>query len=232
MKIGGFQKFSLIDYPGKIAAVVFTQGCNFRCRYCYNPELVCHDRFKDTLPEEEVIRFLSLRRGLLEGVVVTGGEPTQQVDLIPFLDKLRRMGYYVKLDTNGSHPRVLDALIRLNLVNYIAMDVKASFDKYEQVTGVPFSVENIKESINLILQSKLNYEFRTTVVKHLCSMDDLQTIIFAIKGARQFFIQQFQSSLKIMDNDLLDRDQYTHQDMEQIRMFAMEHDISAVSIRD
>ena len=159
------QKLSLIDYPGKLAAVVFTQGCNFRCGYCHNPELVIPRSIVPWFPEEEVMAFLRSRQEYLEGVVVTGGEPTVQEGLISFLDQLKRLGYFVKLDTNGSHPGVLKQVLSLRLVNYVAMDVKSSLGRYGGVTNAPLSVEKIKESIRAIIDSGIQHEFRTTVVK-------------------------------------------------------------------
>lgn len=135
MQIGGLQKFSLLDYPGKISAVVFTQGCNFRCPYCHNPELVDPARYQECLPEEEIFSFLETRRGKLEAVTVTGGEPTLQKSLAPFLRRIKDMGFLVKLDTNGSRPDVLEELLRQKLIDYIAMDIKAPLEKYEAVTG-------------------------------------------------------------------------------------------------
>jgi pyruvate formate lyase activating enzyme len=135
MKIGGLQKFSLLDYPGKISAVVFTQGCNFRCPYCHNPELVDPERFQECIPEDEIFAFLETRRGKLEAVTVTGGEPTIQNGLSSFVRRIKDMGFMVKLDTNGSRPEVLEELIRHKLIDYIAMDIKAPLEKYEAVTG-------------------------------------------------------------------------------------------------
>jgi len=153
MKIGGLQKFSLLDYPGKISAVIFTQGCNFRCAYCHNPELVDPERFQACIPEEEVFAYLKKRRGLLEAVTVTGGEPTIQKGLIPFIRRIKAMGYLVKLDTNGSMPEVLEELIRQKLIDYIAMDIKAPLEKYEDVIGVPVNWEIIRQSIDVIKES-------------------------------------------------------------------------------
>ncbi|OQX50761.1 MAG: anaerobic ribonucleoside-triphosphate reductase activating protein [Candidatus Cloacimonas sp. 4484_209] len=133
MKIGGFQKVSLIDYPGKICAIVFTRGCNFRCPYCHNPELVLPENYSPLIPEEEIFSFLEKRRGKLDAVEITGGEPTLQEDLTEFIRKIKEMGFLVKLDTNGSFPSVLEKVIYSGLVDYIAMDVKAPLEKYRQV---------------------------------------------------------------------------------------------------
>jgi len=137
MIIGGLQRFSLIDYPGKISAILFTRGCNFRCPYCHNPELVDPQRYAEPWQEEEYWAFLQSRTQKLDAVVVTGGEPTLQEDLEPFLEKIRKMGFLIKLDTNGSNPDVLKDLLSANLVDYIAMDIKAPLEKYSEVAKVP-----------------------------------------------------------------------------------------------
>jgi len=176
MKIGGLVKTSLIDYPGKVCAVIFTQGCNFRCPYCHNPELVYPDRFRETLPPEEVLAFLEKRRGRLEGVVVSGGEPTLQEDLPAFLRLLKSLGYSVKLDTNGSRPDVLRRLAAGQTVDYIAMDIKAPLDKYGLVSGVSLDPGGISESIKIIKDSGIRHEFRTTFDKELLAPRDIEAI--------------------------------------------------------
>ncbi len=209
MRIGGLQKFSLIDYPGKVACIIFTQGCNFRCRYCHNPELVIPEQFCPTIPEEVVFEFLKSRRDYLQGVVVSGGEPTIHGDLLDFLDRIKQMGYLIKLDTNGSQPYRLKLLIQLKLVNYIAMDVKAPLDRYEEIINAPFDVENIKESIKLIIDSGIRHEFRTTVVKSLCSFDDLCRIRKMIHKDPYYNLQKAISDGKNLDKNLLSREQFS-----------------------
>jgi pyruvate formate lyase activating enzyme len=140
MRIGGLQKLSLIDFPGKLAAVIFTQGCNLRCRYCHNPELVLPSCFHETIKEEDVLAFLYSRRKYLEGVVISGGEPTVQPELIPFMRSVKQMNFALKLDTNGTRPEILKEIIALQLVDFIAMDVKAPLEKYEEVTATLFDV--------------------------------------------------------------------------------------------
>ena len=164
MKIGGLQKFSLIDYPGLVCAVIFTQGCNFRCPYCHNPELVLPDLFGSTLKSEYVLEFLSSRTGQLDGVTITGGEPTIQTDLVPFLRKLRSLSFRIKLDTNGSKPIVLKRLLSESLVDYIAMDIKAPFNYYSAITKVLTDITCLKQSMDIILDAGIDYQFRTTVV--------------------------------------------------------------------
>ncbi len=176
MKLGGLVKFTLIDFPGRPAAIVFTQGCNFRCRYCHNPELVYPHLFTPSVPEEEIWSFLKRRQGTLEGVVVSGGEPTLQADLVPFMSRLKEMGYKTKLDTNGSRPEVLRELIDKKLVDFIAMDLKAPFEKYVDITGVEVNSTVLQQSMDLILQSGLEYQFRTTYDKEVLNDNDIATL--------------------------------------------------------
>jgi len=196
MKIGGFQRFSLIDYPGKISAIIFTQGCNFRCPYCHNPELVDPKLFTSALDEDLIFSFLRKRVGKLDGVVITGGEPLLQHDLIEFIKKVKEMGYLVKLDTNGSYPEKLERL--LDLIDYIAMDIKAPLEKYHDVVRADVCTEKIMESITMILNGNIDYEFRTTVVKDLLTEDDLICIAKLIRGAKRYVLQKFVVS-KILD---------------------------------
>jgi len=191
MKIGGILKFSLIDYPGKMAAVVFTQGCNFRCPYCHNPELVLPQQFKTPLSEGEVLTFLEKRRGQLEGVVVSGGEPTVQKDLLDFLQKVKRMEYGVKLDTNGSHPKVLQEAIDQQLIDYVAMDIKAPLKKYCFFTQGRNYTENIRQSITVIIDSGLPHEFRTTYVEQLISSEDISDMSALVKNDQSYRTQPF-----------------------------------------
>lgn len=216
MDIGGFQRFSLIDYPGKICAIVFTQGCNFRCSYCHNPELVDLEKFSKSVSEKEIFSFLEKRKGKLDAVSVTGGEPTLQKDLIEFLKKVKDMGYLVKLDSNGTNPEVIDGTIKSGLVDYLAMDIKAPLEKYSKVTGVDVDTGKIKRSIELIMDSDLVYEFRTTVVKSQLSKDDVRKIGKLIKGAKLYILQKFVPS-KTLDPKFLDEKTYTDEEFEQLK---------------
>lgn len=209
MRIGGLQKFSLIDYPGKLSCVIFTQGCNFRCRYCHNPELVIPEYYCPVIPEEDVFAFLYKRRPYLDGVVVSGGEPTIHNDLVPFLKKIKRLGYLIKLDTNGSNPSVLKQLIQLNLINFVAMDVKAPLHRYQEVTDVSFPSERIKESSDIIIDSGIQHEFRTTVVKSLCSFDDLCEIRSMLQGDQNYRIQRAKLDDKVLDKSLTSEEGYS-----------------------
>ncbi|HCK98543.1 MAG TPA: anaerobic ribonucleoside-triphosphate reductase activating protein [Candidatus Marinimicrobia bacterium] len=181
MIIGGLQKLSLIDFPGRPAAVVFTRGCNFRCPYCHNPELIiCHSA-GDDIHLRDFFAFLEKRRGLLEGVVVTGGEPTLHDDLPEFMRRIRGLGFAVKLDSNGSNPAMLQKIIDDRLVDYIAMDVKAPFEKYSQVVGVSVDIDAIRASIDIIRNSGLPHQFRTTLAQPLLDRQDAATIQSIVK---------------------------------------------------
>ena len=215
MRIGGLQKFSLIDYPGKMAAVIFTQGCNFRCPYCQNARLVEPALYGELIPEGEVLAFLERRQGKLEGVVVSGGEPTLQPDLISFLDKLKRLGYLIKLDTNGSQPKVLEKIIDLRLVNYVAMDVKAPLEKYSIAAGAGLNVSRIKQSIKIIIRSGIAHQFRTTMVKSLCPLTDIEKIRSLVEGARRYTLQPFIPRENILDKALLKEENYTPEEIQE-----------------
>ena len=217
MVIGGFQRFSLIDYPGKICAIVFTQGCNFRCPYCHNPELVdANPSGLQGVKQDEVLSFLEARRGKLEAVTITGGEPLLQYDIGDFLSSVKSLGYLVKLDTNGSFPSRLETIIRANAVDYIAMDIKAPLDKYEQVVRRRIDKDQILSSIKLIMDWDSEYEFRTTVVRSLLERDDFVGIGKMIKGSRLYVLQRFVAS-KLLDDRFLDVDMYSDDELSSIR---------------
>lgn len=217
MQIGGFQKVSLIDYPGKVSCVVFTQGCNFRCPYCHNRELVVASEFGEPVPDNQILDFLRARNGKLQGVVVTGGEPTLQPDLKDFLREVKRLGYAVKLDTNGSRPGVLRDLLAARLVDFIAMDIKAPLEKYDLLSGVPVDIRRIQESIALILASGREYQFRTTLVKPLLSQQDLPRISELIKAPPSYVLQNFSATDKVLDPSLLDRGHYTEEEVSALK---------------
>lgn len=188
MKVGGLQRFSLIDYPGKISCVIFTIGCNFRCPFCHNKELV--EGTAEEIPEEEVLSFLEERVGKLDGVVITGGEPTVQKDLPDFLEKIKGMGYPVKLDTNGSNPEMLRKLVEDGTVDYVAMDIKSSPERYSEAAGVEVDMAKIRESTDIIRELE-EYEFRTTAVPRLVDGKYMKGVGKLVEGAKKFSIQQF-----------------------------------------
>jgi len=194
MQISGWIKQSLMDYPGKIAAVVFTQGCNFRCPYCHNQELI--PMTSGSFPEETILQHLDKNRFLLDGVVITGGEPTLQADLIRFIKKVKTLDLAVKLDTNGSHPQLLNELIGEKLVDYIAMDVKSALkpSRYCLAAGIKMNeklLDRIKTAIRLIIDSGVDHEFRTTVCRELIQPEDLDLIAGKLTGCRRYFLQQY-----------------------------------------
>jgi len=229
MKIGALQKVSLIEYPGEICAIVFTQGCNFRCPYCYNPELVNPELYGECLPEEDVFSFLAKRKGKIDAVTITGGEPTIQHDLIEFVKRVRKTGYSIKIHTNGSNPEVIDKLISSKLVDYIAMDVKSPAHKYKMVTKSQVSYDTIKQTIQLIMKSGIPYEFRTTVLKKLLEKNDIIEIGNSIKNARLYILQQFIPS-KILDRGFIKYETYSLEEMEYFRK-KLEKSVSNVLIR-
>jgi pyruvate formate lyase activating enzyme len=215
MKIGGLQKISLIDYPGRISAIVFTQGCNFRCPYCHNPELVDPAQYGPILSEEEVISFLEKRRGKLDAVTVTGGEPTLQPDLDRFLQEIKGMGYLTKIDTNGSNPDVLERLIRGRLVDYLAMDVKGPLKKYERIANVKVKTAKIRRSIELITASGIEHEFRTTVVRSQLDHEDL--IVTAELLKKGLYILQSFVPAKSLDHEFLTEISYSPEEFADIQ---------------
>ena len=190
MQIHGLEKLSLVDFNDLPCATVFTGHCNFRCPFCHNAALVLDPASQPIIPEEEIFSYLAKRRGILDGVCVTGGEPTLQADLADFLRKVKSMGFLVKLDTNGSRPEVLRALVEEKLVDYVAMDVKNSFEKYE-TTAVFQNLAPIKESIAYLLTNAVPYEFRTTLIAEYHTAEDMEKIAQAVAGCPKFFLQKF-----------------------------------------
>ncbi len=200
MIIGGFQKFSLVDYPEKLSAIVFTQGCNFLCPYCHNPELNSFGDRNILIKEQYIIDFLETRIGKIDAVVISGGEPTCQNDLIDFIKRIKCLGFLIKLDTNGSNPEIIEQLLTEKLIDYIAMDIKTSPEKYFRFSKDLLDFNKIKKSIQLIMQSNVDYEFRTTVVKDILSIDDILKIGQMIKGAKKYYLQKFVPT-KLLDAD-------------------------------
>jgi pyruvate formate lyase activating enzyme len=215
MKIGGLQKFSLIDFPGRISAIVFTRGCNFRCPYCHNPELVDPTRYGAILSEAEVISFLERRRGKLDAVTLTGGEPTLQPDIEHFLYEIKRMGYLTKIDTNGSYPDLLERMIRSDLVDYLAMDVKGPLRKYEQIARVKIDTAKIRRSIELIAASGIEHEFRTTVLRSQLDYADLAETAGLLNG--ELYILQPFVPAKCLDQRFLREPSYSPEEFADIR---------------
>lgn len=195
MEIHGFQKTTLLDFPGHVAAIVFVGGCNFRCPFCHNGLLVLASGNQPRVVEEEILTYLEKRRGILEGVCISGGEPTLQKDLISFIKKLKAMDYFVKLDTNGYRPQVLEELLEEGLLDYVAMDIKASPERYDIAADVSgLELEKILESIRLVKNSDIPYEFRTTAVKGLHRIEEFEEIGRLLSGCRAYYLQGFRES--------------------------------------
>ncbi len=194
MIIKGLQKTTLLDFPSRVACTVFTGGCNFRCPFCHNASLVLSPASVDGISEEEFFRFLSKRKGILDGVCITGGEPLLQKDIESFIFKIKNEGFAVKLDTNGSFPERLRSIVAEGLVDYIAMDIKNSEEKYSLTAGIEGNCPQVFESIDFIMSSGVDYEFRTTVVKELHTVEDIESIAKRIAGARRYFLQSFKDS--------------------------------------
>lgn len=191
MQIHGLQKMTLLDFPGKVACTVFLGGCDFRCPFCHNWELV-DGSYPPVITEEELLKFLSGRVGLLDGVAVTGGEPLLRRDLPELLRKIRALGFAIKLDTNGNHPELLENILREGLADYVAMDVKNSPARYGETIGIPgFDLTNVKKSVELLMQGNVDYEFRTTVIDRFHTKEDILELAKWIAGAKRYFLQPF-----------------------------------------
>lgn len=195
MFVAGLQKLTLLDYPGKVACTVFTAGCNFRCPFCHNAPLVLPERMGKDVTEEDVLAFLGKRVGILDGVAITGGEPLLHKEMAGFLQKIKEMGYSVKLDTNGSFPDHLKELVKADLVDRVAMDIKNAPGLYGATVGIEgFDISGVEESKNFLLEGSIDYEFRTTVVKGLHTKESLTEAAEWIAGAKEYYLQQFKDS--------------------------------------
>jgi pyruvate formate lyase activating enzyme len=191
MQIKAFLPASLIEYPGHIADVVYVGECNFRCPFCYNVDLVLRPERLADIPSQRVLDRLAGRRGFVDGLALTGGEPTIQPGLLPFLERVRELGLAVKLDTNGYLPQVLRECLQRGLVDYVAMDIKSSFARYVQAAGVPVESKRLQQAIALLMQGRVDYEFRTTVVPGLVEVQDVEAIATVIAGASRYYLQCF-----------------------------------------
>ncbi|MFA4941716.1 MAG: anaerobic ribonucleoside-triphosphate reductase activating protein [Patescibacteria group bacterium] len=240
MIIGGLQKFSLLDYPGIVSAIIFTKGCNFRCHFCYNPMLVWPEKRvgklnitsaqtagekkdhplsyspQESIEEDGLFDFLESRQGKVEGVVITGGEPTIHQDLPEFIKKIKNLGYFIKLDTNGTNPAMIEKLIKKHLIDYIAMDLKAPKEKYEKVTGVKVDFKKIEKSVKIIKESNLPYEFRTTIAPGLLKKEDIEKMGKEIRGAEKWFLQKFQSEASLVDKNFQGQPAFMDKEMEEM----------------
>ena len=192
MKIGGFIKTTLLDWEGKVACTVYLTGCDFRCPYCHNRDLVLHPDEVEGVDEEKVLEYIKENSDFLDGVVISGGEVLINAGTLPLIKKLRKLGMLIKIDTNGSHPDVLDDLLGAGLIDMVAMDIKTSLnERYNSATGSKVDVENIRRSIRIIMDSAPDYEFRTTVAPIFVKLEDIENICREIKGAKKYRIHQF-----------------------------------------
>jgi len=207
INIKGVQKTSMIDYPGNIVSTVFLSRCNFRCPFCHNPELV-FDEIKEDIDVKEFFSYLESKKGWLDGICITGGEPTLHSGLKGFMQKVKQLGMKIKLDTNGTCPEILKELIEENLVDMIAMDIKASFENYERVVNASVDKDKIMQSIELLKLGKVDYEFRTTAVPGFFDNEEAHSIGKMLKGAKKYSLQQFRNSDKVLDQSYQDKEPY------------------------
>ena len=207
MKLGGLQETSLLDYPGKVAAIVWTVGCNFRCPFCYNRQLVFGET--DEVPLEKVDQLLEKRKGVLDAVSITGGEPLLHEDIGDFIKSIKQKGYLVKVDTNGTFPQRLQKLLEENLIDYVSMDVKSTKEKYSEITGVPVDVAAIEQSIHVIQQYAPMYEFKTTVIPRFHTKADILAIAQWLQGSKQYYLQQFKVDSPLISDELLSEKPYS-----------------------
>lgn len=231
MLITGFQKSTLLDYPGKVASLIFTYGCNLRCSYCHNPELVtlpCN--MSNIIKEEEIFSFLKSRKGFIDALVITGGEPTLQKDLIPFIKNVKNLGILVKLDTNGTNSKIVKKILDLGIVDYWAMDIKYEEEIYEQNLEENVDYQEIKKSIKLLMKYAKDYEFRTTYVKGIHTVESAEGIGRLIQGSKKYYIQNFRPGKTI--NPTLDkRNSFTHAELQKMKRLVRKY-VKEVEIRE
>ena len=227
MQIHGFNKTTLLDFPGHLASTVFTGGCNMRCPYCQNADLVLNPLSQPLIDENVIFDHIKKRKGIIEGVCITGGEPTLQADLEDFIKRLKEHGVMVKLDSNGYRPEVLKRLMENGLLDYVAMDIKSSLDDYHTVAGVKLDTSLIKESIDLLKNGPIDYEFRTTVVKELHSKETFEKIGELLSGAKQYFLQGYIDSERVIERRF---SSYTKEELETF-VAILKKTIKNVSIR-
>lgn len=227
MKIGGFQKTSLLDYPDTLSAIIWVMGCNFRCPFCYNRQIVFEEA--KVIAEEKVLSFLEKRKGMLEALSITGGEPLLHRDIVDFIEKVKKIGYLVKIDTNGTFPERLQQLIDKKLADYISMDVKAPKKKYNILTGVKTDMSKIEKSIEIIQNHAPDYEFKTTFVPDLLKKEDIIEIAKWLEGSKKYYLQQFKSNSPMisskLDNIAPYSKKYLTETLEEIRPFFKNCDI-------
>jgi pyruvate formate lyase activating enzyme len=216
LPIVGLQRLSLVDYPGRLCSTIFTAGCNFRCPYCFNVEIVLEPNKLASISEEEVLELLKVRRGFIDGVCIGGGEPTLHGALPAFTRRAKLLGLKVKLDTNGSRPRMLRRLLEDELLDYVAMDVKAPLGRYREVVGAKVDVEAIRESIRILRRGRVDHEFRTTIVPGVLTEEDVREIARTLTGSKRYVLQQFRPG-KTLDPRLRDVEPYPEEALLRLR---------------
>lgn len=228
MKICGFNKTTLLDYPGRVASTIFLGSCNFRCPFCQNSPLVVDPGQQPEISPEEILAFLKKRKGILDGVCVSGGEPTLAEDLPNFLKKIKELGYEIKLDTNGSRPYVVKSLVKDGLIDMVAMDIKACPDHYPSLCGLRYpDMDSINETVHFLMSGNIDYEFRTTVVKELHSEKDFREIGQWLKGAKAYYLQAYRDSVEVLQPGF---SSYSLEELKHFRSILLET-IDSVEIR-
>lgn len=226
MKIHGFNKLTLLDYPGHLGATLFLGSCNFRCPFCQNAGLVLNPDAEPYIEEGEVLAYLKKRQGILEGVCITGGEPTLSKALPQLIQQIKSLGYLVKLDTNGSNPRMIRSLVEEGLIDYVAMDIKSSPENYGKVAGcIHFSMDAIQESVRFLMDCGIDYEFRTTVVRELHTREDFYKIGEWLQGCRQYFLQAYKDSENVIQSGF---HSYSRKELDEFAALLKEQGIDTV----
>jgi pyruvate formate lyase activating enzyme len=228
MNFSGFQKLTLLDFPGHVACTLFSKGCNFRCPFCHNAALVTEEGNDVQFTEEEILGYLKKRKGVLDGVCFTGGEPLIQNQIADFMRKVKELGFLIKLDTNGSYPEKLKSLVEEGLVDYVAMDIKNSTERYGETVDIcNYDTAKVEESIDFLLQNKVDFEFRTTIVAEYHTIQDIESIAKRIKGAPRYFLQNFVDSGNLIGENL---HAVSKENLEKMRETALKH-LEKVEIR-
>jgi len=232
MIISGIQKMTLLDYPGKVATTIFTFGCNFRCGFCHNPELVhaAERQKQNEWTEDAILNFLKERQGFVEALVVTGGEPTLHSDLPEFLQKVKSLGFLIKIDTNGTNSQMIEILQAKGLVDFWAMDIKNSYPKYFATVEQFVDEEEIKKSINLIKKGSQDYEFRTTIVEGLHKPEDVLAMAQMVEGAKKYVLQQFISRDKLVNPKFVGKKSISEEELKSLAK-ECEHWVGKCEIR-
>lgn len=216
IEIKGFMKTSMLDYPGKLSACIFLSRCNFRCPYCHNVELVNDDVRLIPFDNEKIFDYLKKKKEWMDGVVISGGEPTLHAGLVELCEKIKKIGYSIKLDTNGTNPKMLKQLIDSKLVDYVAIDIKSSKEKYDEATNVKSNIDAISESVNMLIKGDVDYEFRTTVLPGLVDISDMKKIGEWIKGAKRYYIQQF-IPIKTLNETYIEKPSHNHETLHEMK---------------